>query len=245
MFVFVSDVHLTKPHTKKYGVFLNLLENCLHDQNLKELFLVGDVFDLWLGHKPFFLKEHEKLIRLVESIAKVKKVHIFEGNHDFHFHKKWWAKKGITVHKENYEFKASDKNWYICHGDLLNKNDLGYRSLRWFFRSLFVQGLIKILPGKLIYKIGTSLSSTESKATQVYHKKQSFEGFKKRWRSWLTDFFKEHPSVDVFICGHYHVRLHDFMGKRETLNLGSWLGDEGYKYLHYDGERFSFKLVQF
>ena len=244
MFAFVSDVHLTKPHTQKYGVFLNLLETCLKDQNLKELFLVGDVFDLWLGHKSLFIKEHEKLISLLESIAKTKKVHIFEGNHDFHFKKSWWAKKGITIHSESYEFSENNKKWYVCHGDLLNKSDYGYRSLRWLFRSLFVQGLVKILPGKLLYKIGAGLSSTDSKATQVYNKEQSLESFKQKWRRWLKDFFKKHPSVDVFVCGHYHVRLQESVEGKETFNLGSWLVEGDYKYLHYDGERFSFKPVQ-
>lgn len=244
MFVFVSDVHLTKPHTKKYGVFLNLLETCLNDPNLKELFLVGDVFDLWLGHKPFFLKEHARLISLLESIAKTKKVHIFEGNHDFHFKKSWWAQRGVTIHSESYEFSVNDKNWYVCHGDLLNKSDYGYRSLRWLFRSLFIQTLIKVLPGKVLYKIGASLSSTDSKATQVYNKEHSLERFKKKWSLWLNDFFRKHPQVNVFICGHYHVRLQEIIDGKETLNLGSWLGEGDYKYLHYDGEQFSFKPVR-
>ena len=67
MLIFVSDVHLTKPHTKKYEAFLSLLKKSRDDESIEELFLCGDVFDLWLGHKRYFFKKHEVLINLLNE----------------------------------------------------------------------------------------------------------------------------------------------------------------------------------
>lgn len=230
MLVFVSDVHLTEPHTKKYEVFLSLLEKFKSDDKMTELFLCGDVFDLWLGHKSYFFKKHEKLIGLLIEIGKTKKVHLFEGNHDFGFSKKWWNEKSIMVHKENYQFVHDGKKIYVCHGDLLNKEDYSYRLLRWFFRSYVAKILIFLIPGLILNIIGNLLSSTDSKSLKTFNSTDK-EKFLEEWSIWIKKFSEEN-DVDVFICGHYHVRLNQKVNGIETFNLGSWLGEK-YKYLAY------------
>ena len=142
-----------------------------------------------------------------------------------------------------HTFKVNNKKWFICHGDLLNKKDYGYRFMRVFFRSFISKLLIKILPGSFLLRIGESLSSTESKASQVYDVGQSKESFLKKWRIWLKKFFIKQRDVDVFICGHYHVRVIDDINQVKTVNLGSWLNENDLKYLYTDGEKFEFKSV--
>jgi UDP-2,3-diacylglucosamine hydrolase len=241
MLVFVSDVHLTEPHTKKYEAFLSLIKECRDNDSIEEFFLCGDVFDLWLGHKSYFLKKHEQLINLLKEVASKKKVHIFEGNHDFHFKTSWWLQHNIKVHKESYEFSYQGEKFLVCHGDLLNKRDYGYRLLRWYFRSWLVKLQILIFPGILLNFIGSLLSTTDSKSSRVYGD-QDKENFLKKWRVWVKEFKKE-KDFDVFLCGHYHVRLIEEVDGLKTLNTGSWLG-KNYKYLIYDNKKAEFKSIE-
>ena len=231
MLVFVSDVHLTKPQTKKYETFLSLLKECRDNDKIEQLFLVGDIFDLWLGHKSFFFKKHEILINLLKEVALIKKVHIFEGNHDFHFKKKWWNKYSIEIHKNNYQFTYKNKKWLVCHGDLLNKKDYGYRFLRFLFRLWISKFIIFLLPGSVLNFIGETLSTTGSKSSKIYGS-QSEKDFLKKWRFWIKE-LKKREDFDVFLCGHYHVRLMEEIEGVETYNTGSWL-DKNYRYLVYD-----------
>ncbi len=253
MLAFVSDVHLTEPHTKKYEVFLSFLENCKDNKDLEQLFLVGDIFDVWLGHKSFFLKKHEQLLLLLQEIAKTKKVHIFEGNHDFHYNKNWFKKKSILIHKDSYEFVYEQKKWFVCHGDLLNSKDYGYRFFRAFMRTSFIKLLIWLLPGQFSYKVGRMLSSTDAK-TQKDYSSFSKEEFIKKWKIW-TSRLRQKKDFDVFVCGHYHVRLTENLifekevalnNKRqntlETYNLGSWLG-KSFKYLRVDKKKSEFITI--
>jgi len=240
MLVFVSDVHLTEPHTKKYEVFLSLLEEFRDSASMTEIFLCGDVFDLWLGHKSYFFSKHKKIIDLLIEIAKNKKVHIFEGNHDFAFKSSWWEKHSISIHKEKYEFTKFGKRFFVCHGDLLNKEDYSYRLLRWYLRSFIVKLQLLIFPGFLLNFIGNLFSSTESKSNKSYSLGMK-EEFLKKWRHWIRAFKKNHEA-DVFICGHYHVRLSEKIDELETHNLGSWLG-KTYKYFTYSEEGYEFKTL--
>ena len=240
MLVFVSDVHLVKPRIEKYEIFLSLLEEFRDNEKIEQVFLVGDIFDLWVGHKNFFFKKHSKLIGLLKEIALKKKVHVFEGNHDFYFKKSWWKKHAIEIHKEEYEFTYLNKKWFVCHGDLLNKKDYGYRFLRWIFRSWFFGFLFFILPGSVWNFIGESLSSTESKSSKIYSS-QSKENFLKKWRVWIEELRKT-KDFDVFVCGHYHVRLMEKVGGKETYNLGSWL-EKTHMYFKYDEKGPKFKVL--
>ena len=241
MLVFVSDVHLTRPHTKKYEAFLSLLKKCRDDKKVEQLFLCGDVFDIWLGHKSYFFNKHKDVVSLLKEISALKKVHIFEGNHDFHFKASWWRKHQIEIHKESYEFDYDNKKWFVCHGDLLNQKDYGYKFLRWYFRSWFAQFLIFILPGALLNAIGEALSTTEYKSSKNF-KHPSKEVFLKNWENWIRE-LKKSKDFDVFVCGHYHVRLKEKIDNIETYNLGSWLG-QNYKYFSYDSGRAEFIAIE-
>lgn len=220
MYVFVSDVHLNEPQSKRYGAFLLLLDQVLKHDNLEELFLVGDIFDLWLGDRKVFRKLHGPVIERIEKIAKIKPVHYFEGNHDFQLGS-FWSDMGVKIYPGEHVFELKGQKVLVGHGDLLDKEDKEYLKLRWLFRTPLFKLLIKVLPESILFKIGDALSTTEQKEAPTAA--QSSEFFDK-WKTWTEDLYKERP-YDVFICGHFHFRVSTTVseGDAKAINLGTWL----------------------
>jgi UDP-2,3-diacylglucosamine pyrophosphatase LpxH len=77
--VFVSDVHLGSK-----GCRADLLLEFLKSVEVENLYLVGDIFDLWAMRKGFFWpQEHNNVVRTILGKAKGgTRVIYIPGNHD-------------------------------------------------------------------------------------------------------------------------------------------------------------------
>ncbi len=223
MFIFVSDTHLNKSQSKRYGAFLRLLDEVNEDESIKELFLVGDIFDLWLGDRDIFVKMHKSVLEKIATVAKKKKVHYFEGNHDFQLGR-LWAKMGVTVYPGEYEFILKGQKVLVSHGDLLDQENTAYLRMRWFLRTSFARFLIKILPENFLLKIGSFLSTTDVKKTPT---KKERANFLQNWAKWTKALYERRP-YDIFICGHYHFNADTVLvgNRARAVNLGTWLNDD-------------------
>jgi UDP-2,3-diacylglucosamine hydrolase len=240
MHVFVSDVHLNEPQSKRYGAFLRLLDKVLENREITDFYLVGDIFDLWYGDRKIFKEMHKSSLEKIEKIATQKNVHYFEGNHDFQLGA-FWKKMGVKTYPRDAEFKINKQSFLISHGDLLDKENKEYLRLRWFFRTWLSRLLIKILPQSLLFWIGSSITTTEQKGEPSLEEQKKFL---KNWSKWTQDLYKTHP-FDVFICGHYHFRT-DFIfneGKARALNLGTWLDGKN-QVLVYKPKEKSLKFLE-
>ncbi|MGH1467644.1 MAG: UDP-2,3-diacylglucosamine diphosphatase [Bdellovibrionales bacterium] len=223
MFIFVSDVHLDKPQSKRYGAFLRLLDEIKEDESIKEFFLVGDIFDLWVGDRSAFIQKHKVVLEKIRKIAKLKKVHYFEGNHDFQLGV-LWKDMGVEVYPDEHEFNLKGQRVLVSHGDLLDQSDKNYLRMRWFFRTPFARFLIKILPEVLLVKIGSLLSTTEHKELPT---KEEQRAFQENWEKWTRELHSKKP-YDVFICGHFHFNADLMLPDLDSraVNLGTWLNGE-------------------
>lgn len=220
MYVFVSDVHLNEPQSKRYGAFLRLLDDIKNTDELTDFFMVGDIFEMWLDDRGFFVNKHKDVIDKIRDIAKTKNVHYFEGNHDFQLGS-LWPDIGVKVYPDEHEFNIRGRKVLVAHGDLLNKDDKNYLRLRWLLRTPLFKIIIRFLPTFLLVKLGALLSTTEQKEAPTTEQK---EEFLKSWKKWTSDLYLE-KEYDVFICGHYHVNA-DVTFKEtgaRAVNLGTWL----------------------
>lgn len=235
MHVFVSDVHLTEPQSERYGAFLRLLDKVREDSRITDLFLVGDIFDTWVGDRTLFQDMHSEAILKIRSAALEKNIHYFEGNHDFQLGS-MWKRMNVEIYPSENNFKIDGKNFLISHGDQLDKEDKPYLRLRWFFRTPLMRFLIKFLPQWVVLWIGSTMSTTEKKGKPT--QAQELE-FTVKWKKWTENLRKE-KDFDVFICGHHHFRADFDQGQFRALNLGTWLDGE-FKALTYESGNFEFK----
>jgi len=243
MHVFISDVHLNEPQSERYGAFLRLMDKVRNDERITDLYLVGDIFDLWVGDRKLFQEMHAEALLKIRAAALEKNIHYFEGNHDFQLGS-MWKRMRVKVYQDSQTFKINKQNFLISHGDQLDQEDRSYLRLRWFFRTPVMRFLIKILPEWVVLWIASTMNTTEQKGLATVAQKKSF---RINWEKWTSE-LRNHKIFDVFICGHHHFRA-DFESDDRSfraINLGTWLDNE-FKVLVYtpgaSSDRFKFVNV--
>ncbi len=224
---FVSDIHLkdsNEPSSKTLLGFLFQIEKSLKSQEpATHLFLVGDIFDLWIASHPFFI---EKFKAIVDQLKRLKslglEIHYFEGNHDLYLKKFWQDEVGIQVHPNAALFQLGQLKVRVEHGDLINPDDKGYLFLYRFLRTQPLPWLAHNLPSSVVKAIGTRASGASREYTS---------NAKSLREEKIRELIRLHvlrlkPEFDLIISGHVHVRDDQLIvkdGKQvRSVNLGAW-----------------------
>ena len=223
---FVSDLHISSPEDPKAGLFVQFLRTVADRGEASHLFLLGDIFDLWLADHRYFVDRYREVIaELVRLRDAGVEVHYFEGNHDLHLRKYWAEELGVAVHDGPIYVELEGKTLRLEHGDQMDPEDRGYRFLRWFLRTAPLRLLIHKLPGKLAAGIGEKASATSRNYTSETKTISNAEAIGKI-RAHAERAHAKRP-FDILVSGHVHIRddhvIETTAGKFRTVNLGTWL----------------------
>lgn len=227
---FVSDLHLHSSDEPRAGLFARFLRDRLNEVRLGQsvrLFLVGDIFDLWVGGHSYFQESFAEIVSLLrELIQNGVEVSYFEGNHDLHLTQFWQNQLGARVYKDAGDFEIEGLRVRVEHGDLINPDDRGYLALRWFLRTKPLEYLALNLPAALVRAIGQRASSASRHYSGLDGRDKAHETeIRALTRKHAEKRFYENP-FDLMITGHVHV-VDDFQfvvegRKVRSVNLGSW-----------------------
>ncbi|CAN5454190.1 UDP-2,3-diacylglucosamine diphosphatase [soil metagenome] len=228
---FVSDIHITGPEDVRLARFEAFLRARLGD-GTTHVFLVGDIFDLWVGGDSFFSNRYAGVIAAVRDLrAKSIDVLYFEGNHDLHLAKIWSEQLGCRVFTEPRYFDLGSYRVRVEHGDQMNPADTGYLILRAALRTSVMEWLSDALPGRFVQKIGNGMSRSSRKWTSSSLKARNEAAIREMIHSHAKRVYKSDEAFDFIFSGHVHVR-DDFSWKPEegamvrSINLGWWTYDE-------------------
>lgn len=237
MHYFVSDLHLRKSTDKNYQLFLSFLKN-INKSETQTLFMVGDIFDLWVADHQCFIDTYKDIVDAVHALTKNKiTVYYFEGNHDLYLKGLWEEKLGCKVIANELDITLDGLRFRIEHGDLANPEDTSYLRYRAVLRSRFFNWLAYRVPGKLVQDLGLK-ASTESRKTSSTKR----EKIERILQAYLQELSKT-KNFDVFVSGHFHERIDSqvtYNNKRmRNINLG-WWNEEPLVLVYKSGE-FSWK----
>lgn len=238
---FVSDIHIQSPECPRARLFERFLNDLSARSDVTHLFMLGDIFDLWVADHDYFIDRYRAII---DEIRQLKndgvQISYFEGNHDLHLQKFWADRLGLTVHKGPAYVQLGQRTVRIEHGDQMDPADRGYRFLRWFLRTPPIRWLICNLPGGLIARIGERASSGSRQYT-THTKSITSDRAIEKIRDHARRAFAESP-FDIILSGHVHIRDDhriDIEGRSlRTVNLGSWM--DAPCYFKLDGEEARF-----
>lgn len=239
--IFLSDLHLGSLEEPKSQLLLKFLKKLKGGKDVSHLFLVGDVFDLWLGSHKYFIGKYSEL---VEEFIRLKsdgvEIHYFEGNHDLYLKHYWQDQLGFAVHSKPEIFKLGSFRVRVEHGDQMDPEDRGYIFLRWFLRTPLMKIFVRIIPGSLAAWIGQRASHSSRSYTSET-KTISDEGAKDKIRTY-SELVAQEQEFTLHIHGHVHVR-DDYRYKANnrdirSVNLGSWFDQPGYFSLTEDKQEF-------
>jgi UDP-2,3-diacylglucosamine hydrolase len=220
-----SDLHLSPASTNRNAEFLKFLESALRDGD--EVLIVGDLFDLWFGRQELtFHYQKELLSRIRELVRKGLVIDYVEGNRDFGI-VKYEGELFRKVSRHALQRRWGDFQVYAEHGDLINQDDIPYRTWRAITRNRVSFFLLDHLPASLLLSLSARIEE-KLRRTNVKYKSSYPE---EMCRKFCETRFQE--GADLVIVGHFHVEREVSLqaGERSVLfyNLPGW--EQGLRYL--------------
>lgn len=226
---FLSDLHLTSVEERNSQKLLRFLTSLADEAKPgTSVFLLGDIFDLWLSDHRVFQKKWEPLLEQLQRLRQAScEIHYFEGNHDLHLQPYWADVLGARVYTGAQLFQLGPWRVRCEHGDEINREDLAYLRLRAFVRHPVMEFLAHHLPGVFWDRLGQVLSKESRKhssSERIEHQEQLRQMIRDHaQREWELEPF------DLIVSGHMHVRddwSFERGGRRvRSINLGSWFDE--------------------
>ena len=223
--IFIADAHLRRPEDANYRTLLRFLATL--EGNTDTLFILGDLFEFWVGYRrvPFrnYLPLLEQLRKLAASGIRIV---YFEGNHDFHMGPYFSEILQAEIHSGPAIVNLDGRRVFLCHGDQVNRRDYGYRLLRALLHNRLSQRLIPLVPVGITVAIAERMSRQSNKKHGRRLLKWDYAGM---LREFAVSRFSE--GCDVVVAGHFHLPFMetDAAGSgRILLSLGDWISQFSY-----------------
>ncbi len=229
--IFIADAHLASPEAPNYRLLLRFLREL--EGELDTLYIMGDLFDFWLGFPSHPFSQYDAVLDALERLVRGGcRLVYFEGNHDFHLGAIFSERLKTEIHTGPAIECVQGKRLYICHGDQINEEDRLYRLLRYLLRSRVVAAAVRHFPPAWAEKIRECL---QKRSQAGYGAKTA------RWdyRQILLAFARrlQEQGCDGLVTGHFHLALRENVpGTPFTLlSLGDWMEQYTYGEMQ-DGE---------
>ncbi|MSP71164.1 MAG: UDP-2,3-diacylglucosamine diphosphatase [Myxococcales bacterium] len=224
---FLSDLHLACPKAESARRVFAFLEARRGEAAV--VYLVGDVFDFWLGYKSAIYSQHfqalKALAALVESGTEVV---VFSGNHDPDPGSFLREQLGITVHEGPLRLNLGGRQTWVEHGDVIDPRSRLRRLLNRTVHAQTVRAMARLIHPDLAW----SLARRYGASTNAL---KGYEGLPPGLKSTYLP-ARMRCGDEVVIIGHYH-RPAWFSAQHggrhgELYVLGDWL--RHFTYVRFD-----------
>ena len=127
---FLSDVHLDASEAATFNAWAHHLNTTPADA----LFILGDLFEVWIGddtQDPF----HLQCMEVLRASAKRMPVFFMCGNRDFLVAQQWLQSTGVQGLRDPCVLELAEQKVLLSHGDALCIGDTDYMAFRQQVRS--------------------------------------------------------------------------------------------------------------
>ncbi len=219
---FVSDVHLTPSRPQRTARFLAFLRDRVAEEGV-DLIIAGDLFDWWWGGKPVPADVGE-MIDALEALPG--SVVWMEGNHDLFVGRGLTEDSPIATTAGALELRRSCGSVHVVHGDLVDREEVGYRAFRALLRGLPGRAAARIVGQRVTRAVGSFAASGSRSAKGGV---DGYEGLSDRWLE-AAKAYAGNSGADLCVLGHGH-----WLGWWPGLVcLGDWLRWSSYARLDGD-----------
>jgi UDP-2,3-diacylglucosamine hydrolase len=214
----ISDLHLTNVEGDKVNFFKKFCET--HASKADQLFILGDLFNTWLGD-DVSLSSHKAIISSLKELTKETKVFVMVGNRDFLLSHNFEAETGCMLINEPYQLEQNSKRFLLIHGDSLCTDDINYQKLKRILRNPLVQYIFLHLPKNIRLKLTGQLRKKSVEA-QSYKSSKIMDVNQQ-----TTDLLmSKYPGYEL-IHGHTHRQKTHTMKNYTRYVLGDWSQNKG------------------
>ena len=214
----IADLHLTCVEGEKLDLFCRFCQT--EAVNADQLFILGDLFNTWIGD-DISLPDYHVVIDCLKELTKSTTVFVMIGNRDFLLGKKFEQQSGCTLINEPHLLKQNDQDYVLVHGDDLCTDDIDYQKMKKVLRNRLVQFLFLSFPKKWRLKL-----SGEIRKKSVEAQSYKSEAIMDVNQDTVDNLMVNHPGANL-IHGHTH-RQNTHSSKTYTRYvLGDWSTTSG------------------
>ncbi|KMW73886.1 UDP-2,3-diacylglucosamine hydrolase [Photorhabdus luminescens subsp. luminescens] len=216
--LFIADLHLSEHEPAITAGFLRFLrEDAIQADSL---YILGDLFDYWIGDDDDNPLHHEIASALKTVQQQGVTCYFIHGNRDFLLGSRFAKESGIILLPQEKVLELYGKRVLILHGDTLCTDDEGYQRYRKRVHTPWVQRLFLLLPLSIRQKIAVkmransqSVNSRKSEAIMDVNQQAVIDTFERYQADWMIHGHTHRPFV-------HEVPLHDKTVYRGV--LGAW-----------------------
>nr|VFJ88138.1 MAG: UDP-2,3-diacylglucosamine hydrolase [Candidatus Kentron sp. H]VFJ90145.1 MAG: UDP-2,3-diacylglucosamine hydrolase [Candidatus Kentron sp. H]VFJ96505.1 MAG: UDP-2,3-diacylglucosamine hydrolase [Candidatus Kentron sp. H] len=161
---FISDVHLSETREEATDAFLSFLDSGARGADA--LYILGDLFDLWLGDDDTRFPHLFVLDALKRITERGIPVGVLHGNHDFLLGVGFEKRTGCRLLPDPCVIDLSGTSVLVSHGDILCTDDVAYQAYRRQVRDPEQQNLFLALPMKQRIMKAALLQGASNEAVQ-------------------------------------------------------------------------------
>ncbi len=221
----IADLHLSPERPAITRAFLRFLEQ--QGQQAEELYILGDLFETWVGDDAMDATFHRPIIEALRAFADSGRgLYLIHGNRDFMIDRQFLDASGATLIDDPLPVMMQGRRVVLSHGDLLCTDDHGYQRFRRLLRNRITVRLLKSLPRSVRERISGNLRS-QSQETNQYKSRALMDVNEQAVAALLG----EHGG-ELLIHGHTHRPgrhpVHLEARTCERIVLGDWAAQGWY-----------------
>lgn len=232
MILFISDLHLSPRSPGATCLFLQFLAG--RARQARELFILGDLFEAWIGDDDIGDPYNAEIIAALRTATESGlKISLLHGNRDFLLGADFAAASGVTLISDPYILSTPAWQFVLSHGDALCLDDAAYMAFRAQVRD--PQWQAALLSKPLTERRTIAAHMREVSESSQRGKENPYTDL----QAAATDDFLRQHGYATFIHGHTHQpATHDHIVDGihvERWVLADWHEDRG-ECLVWDGE---------
>jgi UDP-2,3-diacylglucosamine hydrolase len=222
--LFISDLHLGTERPASRQAFMRFLATHTHPGD--ELYILGDLFDAWLGDDDESSFAQSVVDALAARTRAGVRICLMPGNRDLLLGARFAERVGATLLPDPCCRSIEGQRVLLAHGDALCSADHGYQRYRRFIRSPLTRRLLMTLPVAVRRRIAARLrrssrTHTAAKPTPLLDVVPAT----------VDDALLAHHAR-LLIHGHTHRPARHVHTHGTRLVLGDWDGSIA-RYVHW------------
>ena len=230
-YLFVSDLHLDASLPPAVEQFLDFLAGPA--RAALGLYILGDLFEAWVGDDDLDECRTRVCQALLEYTRSGRPCHVVRGNRDFLLGAGFEARTGCQLLADPFLLQLGALRVFVCHGDILCRDDIAYQQLRSIVRQSRWQSAF------LALDLATRrlLAGAARKGSQAHTSRAGYRIMDVNPEAVATGFRVSESRL--MIHGHTHrPGIHDQRVDGEAavrIVLGDWYTQGSYLRLYDDG----------
>lgn len=215
---FVSDLHLDESRPEVTQLFIDYLTSAAN--SLDALYILGDLFEVWLGDDDD-TEHHRRIVSALRAFtASGTKCYFVWGNRDILVGNRFSRDTGVKIIAEQTVWDFFGQRVLLMHGDELCTDDMAYQKFRRRSRNRVIQWIFVNLPISLRRSLAGRMRSRSKE-----HTASVGETITDVNQDSVEQAMRQH-NVRILVHGHTHrpaVHEFDLDGEpAQRIVLGDW-----------------------